>query len=498
MGRLGITAKIWLSIGVFVLGALAALGVGQIQGLESERRLAATSEAIFPAAQRAQEANAAFQRMTKFFQDAVLLEDRAALDAAAREAEAIVAALDAASTLDGLSSERAAAFAAQAAAVKVAAGNARTTYAAMVAAGGNLTDQMIAQAKAVAGKLDSVKVSLQKNHEDTARELRSELLEAVAASTRQRWISLGVFGFALAVAGIVVTFTVRNQVVRPVMAVVDQLRAAAGQVRSASGEVASSSQSLSRGATEQAGSLEETSASMEEMASMTRQNAENSRQAARMMGETEELVETANEALAEMVISMAAIHESSGKVSKIIKTIDEIAFQTNILALNAAVEAARAGDAGMGFAVVADEVRALAQRSARAASDTSVLIQESIDRASLGQAKVTQVAKGIESITGSARHVKALIDQVSVASAQQAQGIEQVTTTIAQMEKVTHSTAATAQECAAASEELSAQAETTLTIVVRLAGLAQGGERVQTSRTVSSTPRVPSIRAKAA
>ena len=128
---------------------------------------------------------------------------------------------------------------------------------------------------------------------------------------------------------------------------------------------------LSRGATEQAASLEETSASMEEMASMTRRNAENAAQATRLVSDVAQQVTESNGALGEMVMSMAAIKESSNKVAKIIKTIDEIAFQTNILALNAAVEAARAGEAGMGFAVVADEVRSLAQRSAQAAGDTT-------------------------------------------------------------------------------------------------------------------------------
>jgi methyl-accepting chemotaxis protein/methyl-accepting chemotaxis protein-1 (serine sensor receptor) len=213
---------------------------------------------------------------------------------------------------------------------------------------------------------------------------------------------------------------------------------------------------------------------MEEMASMTRRNAENSQQAAAMMADTETLVKSANASLDEMVVSMTAIKESSDKVSKIIKTIDEIAFQTNILALNAAVEAARAGEAGMGFAVVADEVRSLAQRSAQAAKDTSGLIEESITRASEGHQRVTQVSTSIHAITDSASKVKSLVDEVSVASSQQAQGIDQVAQAITQMEKVTQTTAATAEESAAASEELSAQAETSMTVVTRLAALVGG------------------------
>jgi methyl-accepting chemotaxis protein/methyl-accepting chemotaxis protein-1 (serine sensor receptor) len=165
---------------------------------------------------------------------------------------------------------------------------------------------------------------------------------------------------------------------------------------------------------------------------------------------------------------MASIQASSQQVAKIIKTIDEIAFQTNILALNAAVEAARAGEAGMGFAVVADEVRNLAQRSAQAAKDTAGLIEESIGKAQDGNHKVEQVAASISGITGSIASVKGLVDEVSVASRQQAQGIDQVSQAIAQMEKVTQTTAATAEESAAASEELSAQAAEAMAVIGRL------------------------------
>jgi methyl-accepting chemotaxis protein/methyl-accepting chemotaxis protein-1 (serine sensor receptor) len=273
---------------------------------------------------------------------------------------------------------------------------------------------------------------------------------------------------------------------------VSELADGAQQVTAAATQVSGSAQSLSQGATEQAASLEETSASMEEMASMTRRNAENSQQAAAMMADTETLVQSANGSLDEMVVSMSAIKESSDKVSKIIKTIDEIAFQTNILALNAAVEAARAGEAGMGFAVVADEVRSLAQRSAQAAKDTSALIEESITRASEGHQRVTDVSTSIHAITESASKVKALVDEVSVASSQQAQGIDQVAQAITQMEKVTQTTAATAEESAAASEELSAQAETSMTVVGRLAALVgrTAGQRTPARRETRETAKL--------
>lgn len=207
---------------------------------------------------------------------------------------------------------------------------------------------------------------------------------------------------------------------------------------------------------------------------MTRKNAENSAATASLMADVDVQVHQSNTAIAEMTESMRLIAESSGKVSRIIKTIDEIAFQTNLLALNAAVEAARAGDSGLGFAVVAEEVRHLAQRSARAAKDTESLIEESLQNARSGAGKVQHVRGAIDNITGSVAKVKGLVDEVSVASAQQAQGIDQVAQAVARMEKVTQSTAATAEESAAASEELTAQARTTMQSVDVLRTIVHG------------------------
>jgi methyl-accepting chemotaxis protein/methyl-accepting chemotaxis protein-1 (serine sensor receptor) len=242
-------------------------------------------------------------------------------------------------------------------------------------------------------------------------------------------------------------------------------------VASAASQVAASAQSLSQGATEQAASLEETSASMEEMASMTRRNSEHAEQAAALVGTVAERVEGSNALLADMVSSMNGIRESSQQVARIIRTIDEIAFQTNILALNAAVEAARAGAAGMGFAVVADEVRTLAQRSAQAAKDTEALIDASIARSHEGAARVGDVTRAIASIAESVAAVQAIVHDVREASRQQSQGVSQVAQALTQMEQVTQTTAATAEEAAAASEELNREAWMSMEVVKRLGGL---------------------------
>jgi len=303
-------------------------------------------------------------------------------------------------------------------------------------------------------------------------------------------LAIGVSATAALVIGTLLSWIIVRATNGALQDAVTQLSRGAEQVVAASSQVSTASQSLARGATEQAASLEQTSASMEEMASMTRKNAENSHSAAVMMADVVTQVGESDASLGDMVASMAAIQESSQKVSKIIKTIDEIAFQTNILALNAAVEAARAGAAGMGFAVVADEVRNLAQRSAQAAKDTAALIEESIVKAQNGTAKVEQVTGAIRGITGSVGRVKGLIEEVSVASREQSQGIGQVSHAIAEMENVTQTTAATAEEAAAASETLNAQAGETMTVVKALNAMVTGTEdRARSGRAVSRTTK---------
>ncbi len=342
-------------------------------------------------------------------------------------------------------------------------------------------------------------------HADTIVKQQQDFMKASqadsdAAYTRTVWMMAILLIVSVAVSGLI------GYVVRGVLATLrdttTELAEGAEQVSGAATQVSTAAQSLSQGATEQAASLEETSASMEEMASMTRKNAESTEQAAGLMGNVDTGVADSNRSLTAMVASMSSIKDSSAKVSKIIKTIDEIAFQTNILALNAAVEAARAGEAGMGFAVVADEVRNLAQRSAQAAKDTASLIEESISNSNEGTVKVQQVVASIAGITESVGRVKGLIEEVSVASRQQSQGIEQVSQAIAQMEKVTQTTAATAEESAAASEELNAQAEATMSAVGRLTELVNGSSgagsaAVQHRRTSATVLRMSRSRSHA-
>jgi methyl-accepting chemotaxis protein/methyl-accepting chemotaxis protein-1 (serine sensor receptor) len=198
---------------------------------------------------------------------------------------------------------------------------------------------------------------------------------------------------------------------------------------------------------------------------MASRNTDNSRSAAELVSQSKTRFDETNRLLEQMVTAMGEINASSDKIGKIIKVIDEIAFQTNILALNAAVEAARAGEAGMGFAVVADEVRNLAQRCAQAAKDTAVLIEESITKSNEGKVKTDEVAAAIHSITEMSLQVKTLVDEVNLGSQEQTRGIEQIGKAIAQMEQVTQKNAANAEESASAAQELTAQSQTLYTVV---------------------------------
>ncbi len=310
---------------------------------------------------------------------------------------------------------------------------------------------------------------------DVQKQLTQESSErGAAASSLAHWMAYLLLFAALAISPFAMLLVLR--ITRQLRGVAAHLAEGAEQITSASSQVASSSQTLAQGASEQAASLEETSSSSEEITSMTRKNAENSQAAAGVMAEVDRRVTEGNRTLGEMVQSMREITGSSDKISKIIKVIDEIAFQTNILALNAAVEAARAGEAGMGFAVVADEVRSLAQRSAQAAKDTAALIEESIAKSNEGSQRLEHVTQVIRAITESAAKVKTLVDEVNLGSQEQARGIEEISKSIAQMDRVTQANAASAEQSASASEEMSAQAEALQNIARDLRTLVGGGD----------------------
>jgi methyl-accepting chemotaxis protein len=334
---------------------------------------------------------------------------------------------------------------------------------------------LASQANATAGQLAQLQVE----------QMVQAARQSEDVASRGRWLTLLTTALAMLVGAVFVSIV--RSINRSLRRASLELAQGAEQVAGAASQVASSSQGLAQGSSEQAASLEETSASSEEINSMARKNTENTHAAATLVTQAQEKFAETNRALEKMVVAMGEINTSSEKISKIIRVIDEIAFQTNILALNAAVEAARAGEAGMGFAVVADEVRNLAQRCAQAAKDTALLIEESIAKASDGKVKMDEVAAATRQITDASSQIKTLVDEVNLGSQEQARGLEQIGKAITQMEQVTQRTAANAEESASAAEELTAQSSALKEIVDHLNAMVGGGEPLP--RRIAAAPR---------
>jgi hemerythrin-like metal-binding protein len=286
-----------------------------------------------------------------------------------------------------------------------------------------------------------------------------------------RWVAL-VAGAGALIAAISGFFMARS-ISLPIDRVIAELSASSDQIADASQQVSTASSRLAEGASDQAASLEETSASLEEMSSMTKRNAESAAQANELAQVARRAADTGASDMQAMGQAMGEIKTASDDIAKIIKTIDEIAFQTNILALNAAVEAARAGEAGLGFAVVADEVRNLAQRSAQAAKETAGKIEGAITKTAQGVQISEKVAGSLAEIVGKVRGVDGLVSEVSHASREQSHGVDQISTAVGHMDKIVQSNAASAEESAAAATELKAQAaalQDTVAGMVQLVG----------------------------
>ncbi len=290
-------------------------------------------------------------------------------------------------------------------------------------------------------------------------------------------VTLGA-GLAAFIAAAGISFWQIRSLVGQVGSLAQSVTQSAEQTAAAAGQVSSASQHLAEGASEQASSLEETSSSLEEMASMTHQNSKSASEANTLMQETSHVVDEATAAMRTLTEQMTQIADSSAQTQKIIKTIDEIAFQTNILALNAAVEAARAGEVGAGFAVVADEVRNLAQRAAEAARNTASLIEGSVAQIHNGNELVARASEAFARVEASAKRASGLVHEIASASNEQSKGIDQINRAVAEMDKVTQQTASNAEESASAAEEMNAQAEQMQEHAANLMALIKAGARL--------------------
>ncbi len=317
------------------------------------------------------------------------------------------------------------------------------------------------QDRAATDLIDGVVAALVKRSHQTA------LSESEKVSDKLWVINLSVLGGFLVVVG-VAAYLIRSLSVT-LRGTVADLRKTAAQVAAVAAHVADSSLEIAQGSTEQASSLATIAASSEEIRAMAHKNGDSSRSAVGLVAESQQKVAETRRLLGEMMTAMNQNRAQSDRISVVIKVIDDIAFQTNILALNAAVEAARAGAAGMGFAVVADEVRSLAQRCTEAAKSTEALIQESIVKSMESKKTADLVAAAIQSTSAESTQIQGLIEAVDRGSHDQTRGVARVTSAIGQMETITQTAAARAEQSASAARELTAQSEALLQIVSKVA-----------------------------
>jgi methyl-accepting chemotaxis protein len=333
-------------------------------------------------------------------------------------------------------------------------------------------DTVSEQAKGLA---NDIMLSIDSINESAIGQTVEIVNKSQSSLTTAMYITLASLVIMILLAIMIAFITIRN-ITKTMNAITGNLSDASYYIASASNQLANASDQLASGSTEQASSIEEISATMEETSSMVMQNTENTRQAAGLSKQSSISSRQGVEQMLKMQVSMQEIKNSSSQISKVIRVIDDIAFQTNILALNAAVEAARAGDAGKGFAVVAEEVRNLAQRSAEAAKDTAAMIETNIKLSDEGVIVSNQVNTSLGEINTNIENMNKLVNEITAASEEQSRGVKQVTEAIAQMEDVVQQTAATAEESASAAEELNNQAETLKNAVDELVVLVHGAK----------------------
>ena len=414
--------------------------------------------------------------MVKGFGDAVMVQDASGLDRASEEGNTVVTSMKTIAAIRGLNPVQAEAASKLAADVAGLVEQARATYAPILANPASMNAEAQEKMRALAERTDSARTRLQQTEKALSSELLTRLKDVGRASAANRWVALAVFFITLIVSSALVHITIRRSITGPILRVIDGVTRASDEATSASGQMASSGQVVARDAQDQAACIEETSASLEEISTTTKHNADRAEDADRLMQEARKTVDDAVHAMSSLKESMGAVSDSSRQVAAVLKSLDEIAFNTNILALNAAVEAARAGQAGAGFSVVADEVRSLAHRAADASRHSAEIIAKTISDVARGVQYVGVAHTAFQKVSSTIGNSSEMVSQIAMSSQEQARGIGHIRTAMSRMEQVTQNNVVNARGTAEAAAAVSDQVQTTRTYLnelVAVVGLDQ-------------------------
>lgn len=473
--RLSILMKIWLSISILIIGYIFSIVVIHYAGNHAEKGMRRISESLFPAATYGQRALNGFEKQMALYEDAVILGDIQKIDQARVPFRQVIEALDAFAALPGIASNRARYAVNLCGEIEDYTRTASVLYRKM--ASGNMTDTNAEKAEALALERERLKERLAHLTDRITEDLEESIDATVRFFDRQQVLNFIVFAVVLLISLGLFRRISRKQIILPIENAVRQLHRVSRRVADTAGGVSETSKSLSWDTSEQASCLQQTSASMNELATMTRHNAEHARDANEMTAEARRIVAQVNSHMSELTEAIAEITRSNQETAKIIKLIEEIAFQTKLLALNAAVEAARAGEAGRGFSVVAEEVRGLANRASEAAENITDLITRTVKAVEDGDRLARFTADAFRKNISISDKIGNISEQILRSSREQSQGLDQITESVAQIDGIIQSNTTRAEASAKAARELSRQTNTMARIVAQLSALIKGNHQ---------------------